>query len=180
MAKTGAWQRKEGKACTKCKSQLPIECFYTTGKKVDGSAKYNSWCKSCIKQKMASYHKVTWGPEELSKSAYRRSKSTRDYLSYLRSKAIQRGGSCISLDELELLWESQSGLCALSGWEMTTKLGSGVVATNCSIDRIDSQKGYESGNVQLVCRAVNVAKSDLSQGLFLSLCSSIVEKANGL
>lgn len=180
MAKTPAWTRKEGKNCTKCGECLPLTYFYTAGKKVDGSPKYNSWCKPCIKEKAASYHKRTWGPEALQLSAFKRSRSVRSYLAYLRGKALKRGGSCIGLDELVEIWNRQNGRCSLTGWELTMKLGSGVIPTNCSIDRIDSSKGYESGNVQLVCRAANVAKSNLAPDLFLQLCSAVTERLNGI
>ena len=53
------------------------------------------------------------------------------------------------------LWERQAGKCAVSGLEMTCILGD---IKSVSIDRIDSSKGYISGNVQLVCRWVNLAK----------------------
>ena len=62
---------------------------------------------------------------------------------------------------------------------MTMELGKGVVPTNCSIDRIDSSFGYEPGNVQLVCRAANVAKSNLSTSDFVNLCRAVVEISNG-
>jgi len=168
------------KNCTKCGEHLPLTSFYTSGKRVNGSPKYNSWCKPCVKTKMASYHKRTWGLDALQRSAFKRTQTVRSYLAYLRAKAVQRGGSCVSLDELVTLWERQHGYCALSGWQLTTKLGSGTVPTNCSIDRIDSTKGYELGNIQLVCRAANIAKSNLTPDMFLLLCSSIAEKANGI
>jgi hypothetical protein len=180
MEKSPAWTRAEGKNCTKCGECLPMTSFYTTGKKADGSPKYNSWCKACVKTKMASYHKKTWGPDALQRSAFKRTQTVRSYLAYLRAKAVRRGGNCITLDELVALWDRQIGRCALSGWQLTTKLGSGNVPTNCSIDRIDPSQGYVLGNVQLVCRAVNVAKSDLAPDMFLLLCSAITEKANGV
>ncbi len=180
MAKSPAWTRKEGKSCTKCLGSFPLSNFYTAGKKVDGTAKYNSWCKSCIKQKAASYHKETWGPDRLQRTAFKRSETTRSYLSYLRGKAVKRGGSCAALDDLVEIWDRQGGRCALSGWELTKKLGSGTVYTNCSIDRIDSSRGYEKENIQLVCRAINVAKSDLTPEAFLLLCGAVTEKANEL
>jgi hypothetical protein len=62
---------------------------------------------------------------------------------------------------------------------MTMELANGVVSTNCSLDRIDSGHGYVVGNVQLVCRAANVAKSDLSTADFLKMCRAVVEKGNG-
>jgi len=164
------------KPCTKCGQTLALDRFYTTGKKVTGAPKYNSWCKGCVSEKQASYHKRTWGPEQLQRSAFKRTKSVRSFLSYLRGKAAQRGkGDVLSVDALELLWHTQGGKCALTGWYMTMELGRGTVPTNCSLDRIDSSQGYEVGNVQLVCRAANVAKSDLSTNDFVALCRSVVE-----
>lgn len=167
---------KSLKLCTKCAGALPLSQFYTTGKKVSGEPKYNSWCKQCISAKQASYHKRTWGPERLQHSAFKRTKSVRSFLTYLRAKAVQRNkGEVISTDALELLWNTQGGKCALTGWDMTMELGQGSVPTNCSIDRINSSRGYEVGNVQLVCRVANVAKSNLSLGDFITLCRSVVE-----
>jgi hypothetical protein len=182
MAKSAPFTAPDGpyKLCTKCGGDLPIGEFYTVGKKVSGEPKYNSWCKSCVSEKQASYHKRTWGPERLQHSAFKRTKSVRSFLTYLRGKAVQRGkGEVISTDALELLWNTQSGKCALTGWDMTMELGRGTVPTNCSLDRIDSSRGYEVGNVQLVCRAANVAKSDLSLNDFVALCRSVMEVHHG-
>jgi hypothetical protein len=169
------------KNCTCCGAIKPLASFYTTGRSVDGSPKYNSWCKACISEKQASYHKRTWGEDRLKYTAFKRTKSVRSYLQYLRAKAVQRkkAGEVLSLDALELLWQTQQGLCALTGWPMTMELANGVVSTNCSLDRIDSGHGYVVGNVQLVCRAANVAKSDLSTADFLKMCRAVVEKGNG-
>ena len=171
----------EEKRCTQCGVMQCMSGFYTTGKCVDGRPKYNSWCKGCISEKQASYHKRTWGEEKLKYTAFKRTKSVRSYLQYLRSKAAQRkkGTDVISLDALELLWATQNGKCALTGWPMTMELANGVVPTNCSLDRIDSKGGYVVGNVQLVCRAANIAKHDLSEAEFVNLCRAVLERANG-
>jgi hypothetical protein len=182
MAKTPAWANVEQteKHCTNCGVTKALSSFYSTGKKVDGSPKYNSWCKKCISVKQASYHKRTWGEEKLKYTAFKRTKSVRSYLQYLRSKAVQRKkcSEVISLDALELLWQMQNGQCALTGWPMTMELANGVVPTNCSLDRIDSSIGYVVGNVQLVCRAANVAKHDLLPKDFIQLCKAVLEKNN--
>jgi hypothetical protein len=164
------------KPCTKCGSVLPLSGFYTTGKKRDGSPKYNSWCRDCSRLKMASYHQQTWGPERLQFSAHKRTQSVRAFMSYLLAKARRRRDCQITADDLEAIWASQGGRCALTGWEMTMRLGEGQVPTNASIDRIDSRLGYSAENVQLVCRAANVAKSDLPQQEFVRLCAAVVEK----
>ena len=176
MAKTAVHEKR----CTHCGVMQMLSSFYTTGKLVDGSPKYNSWCKACISAKQSSYHKRTWGEDKLKYTAFKRTKSVRSYLQYLRAKAVQRRKTAeiISLDALELLWQMQNGVCALTGWPMTMELANGVVPTNCSIDRIDSAQGYVVGNVQLVCRAANVAKNNLSADEFVKLCTAVVECSN--
>lgn len=47
--------------------------------------------------------------------------------------------------------------------------------TNLSIDRIDPSKGYEIGNIQLVCAIVNIMKSTLSISELQWWCKRIVE-----
>lgn len=165
-----------GRICSKCGCDKPLASFYTSGKKVDGSTKYASWCSSCVKTKMASYHKRTWGKEKLHYTAFKRTKDYKSYLSYLLSKAKRRGECSIDLSYLCSLWESQAGKCAITGWQMTMRLADGVVSTNASIDRIDSSIGYKEGNIQLVCRCANVAKHDLTMDEFVMLCRSVITR----
>jgi hypothetical protein len=166
------------KPCSKCKNTFDISNFYTTGKLKNGMPKYQSWCKNCIKIKMMSYHKRTWGNDKLQFTAFKRTKNLRSYLFYLLSKAKRRGKCKIDINYLENLWESQQGLCAISKIEMTKILGQGKINTNISIDRIDSDKGYVIGNVQLVCRVINQAKNNLKQIDFINLCKKVAEANN--
>ena len=169
------------KSCTHCEENKLLSEFYTVGKLKSGLPKYNSWCKVCISNKQSSYHKRVWGVAKLQYTAFKRTKTARSYLQYLRSKASQRrkNEEIISLDALELLWVSQNGTCAITGWPMTMELAKGVVHTNCSIDRINSSYGYTINNVQLVCRIANIAKNALSKNDFLALCKAVVENCRG-
>ena len=96
----------------------------------------------------------------------------------LRDRAI-RNGLVVDFDKeyLRELWITQNQRCAISGVEMTTVFFSGRVPSNMSVDRIDSEKGYIRGNVQLVCMAVNQMKSDLSNEELLFFCNKIVENS---
>jgi hypothetical protein len=58
---------------------------------------------------------------------------------------------------------------------MTYLAGNGRVATNISIDRIDSSAGYVRGNVQFVCDVVNRMKQDLPQNEFFVWCRRVLE-----
>ena len=168
--------RSDGtKPCTKCGSVLPLSGFYTAGKKRDGSPKHNSWCRGCVRLKAASYHLRTWGADRLQFSAHKRTQSVRAFMLYLLSKARKRRECQITASNLEEIWRSQGGLCALTGWKMTMQLGCGKVATNASIDRIDSRLGYSAENVQLVCVVANIAKNNLAQQEFIRLCAAVME-----
>lgn len=101
------------------------------------------------------------------------SSSARHFIGRLLNKKSR--GRHLNLDYVMGLYDAQQGLCALSGVPMTHVAGQGRIATNISIDRIDSNKGYEEGNIQLVCCAVNIAKSSWSQDEFIELCRKIVD-----
>jgi len=80
----------------------------------------------------------------------------------------------------EYLWElflKQNKCCVMTG----RPLKFGFLKFNkknrelgtASLDRIDSKKGYEEGNVQWVHKDVNVAKQDLLDEDFITLCGEI-------
>jgi hypothetical protein len=61
---------------------------------------------------------------------------------------------------------------------MTYEQSGGRCSSNISIDRIDSEKGYEPENVQLVCSVVNTMKMQYSEEELIAWCRAIVEKAD--
>ena len=75
----------------------------------------------------------------------------------------------ISWTYIEKLYKKQGGKCALTGKPIGYGRGDAL-----SIDRIDCKKGYEIGNIQLVCKEVNYAKHTLSQDAFIKLCKDVV------
>ena len=174
MAKTAAWQRSEGKICSSCLTLKSIDGFYRNGFRVNGLPKFNSWCKECRLEKVKTkYREDTQYAKSIIKV---RSKSPRSYLSYLLSKAKQRKKEVeINLDYLENLWNEQNGKCALTNDYMTYSVGD---INSVSIDRIDSSKGYIEGNVQLVKKKVNIAKSDMTTEEFFNMCKKVYE--NGI
>lgn len=65
----------------------------------------------------------------------------------------------LTLEYLKGVWDYQNGYCAISGLKMEMDI-TRESPSKASLDRIDSSKGYVSGNVQWVCLFVNYAKSD--------------------
>jgi hypothetical protein len=79
----------------------------------------------------------------------------------------------IDFDCLWDLWEQQGGLCALSQLPMMHQFNN---LCSISVDRIDSEQGYIEGNVQLVCKWVNLAKQRHSNEEFLGLLDTYYER----
>lgn len=76
---------------------------------------------------------------------------------------------------LDLL-EEQGYCCALTGIPLTCQLEVGVdFKTNASVDRIEAGGPYIKNNVQLVCKAVNKFRGNLSVGEFKWWCKKVVE-----
>jgi|TARA_R110000744_G_scaffold173197_1_gene291983 hypothetical protein len=88
-----------------------------------------------------------------------------------RSRLIPKKGKCLTLPYLKGLWEKQNGTCPYTGIKLKlfthskAKYGGSGMKTDiryASLDRIDSSKPYERGNVQFVAWPINYAKSDMS------------------
>lgn len=73
-------------------------------------------------------------------------------------------------DYLWSLWQKQLGLCALSKLPMTHRFND---LCSISVDRVDSNFGYIPGNVQLVCKWVNLAKGVHSNDEFLDILNKL-------
>lgn len=73
------------------------------------------------------------------------------------------------------VFESQRGRCALTGLHIS--VGSKPGADNtASLDRIDSSKGYELGNVQWVHKDVNIMKNRFDLSYFKRMCVLVAQR----
>lgn len=83
--------------------------------------------------------------------------------------------TCVTYEFIRQLWDKQGALCAITGRPMShSRMGGSQMAYNVSIDRIDSDKGYEDGNVQLVCNAVNNMKAKMDMPSLEFWCRAIL------
>lgn len=76
----------------------------------------------------------------------------------------------INVSSINKLLEEQNYLCIYSGKKLEWNYNDNY---KCSIDRINSNKGYISSNIQLVGRVINQAKSNLSHIEFINLIKSV-------
>ena len=82
----------------------------------------------------------------------------------------------ITPDYVWSIYEEQDMKCRLSGVKIDFSLDVRDPSYP-SMDRIDNERGYEVGNIQLVTKTINYMKRTLSQDEFISLCTRVHRKA---
>ena len=99
------------------------------------------------------------------------------YFCSLVSGAKRRGLEFnITIEDLWNLFTKQKGKCLLSGIDIRFyKTGEKYTAQTASVDRIDSEYGYNINNIRWVHKTVNNMKWELSDDEFLSFCQSIIK-----
>jgi len=148
------------KSCSKCNNRFPVVNFYKHNQTQDG---WHSWCKSCCKA----------GNKRSAEKKY----STFDgrIRTFLQTCAVsakkRQQEFSLTAQILRNAWESQHGLCAYTGIEMTTQPN---MPHSVSVERVDNDIGYTKENTVLVCKAINAMKSDLDAKLFYDMCKSVV------
>lgn len=70
----------------------------------------------------------------------------------------------------------QNHKCNLSGIEI--QVSNTPIYNTASIDRIDSSKGYEEGNIQWVHKNINFMKRTYSQDYFIDMCKKVADNNN--
>lgn len=153
--------------CSSCNLYLPANKF-CNNKSLTYRDGVNSICKECQRVKENSYRK-NLKPED----------SLRLKLKHCLSSAKSRAKYSkldfnLTEDYIKYLWDTQKGLCAISGIPMISNYGTGVIETNASIDRIDSSRGYVIGNVQLTCWAINRMKGPMNLEQLLYFCKNVI------
>lgn len=144
------------KTCPSC----GINQTYSDKRALTKAIRLNRLCISCcqVKSNLGGKHKnvlLSWYKKKEKKAAER---------------GIRWG---ITPRYLQTVYERQGGRCALTGIEIhfhNTK-GEGTL----SIDRINSDKGYIYGNIQLVDKRVNFMKWSLSQEVFIAMCKKVAK-----
>mgnify|MGYP000476351523 CR=1 FL=1 len=153
------------KKCCCCKKEKTIDCFRLYKKRIniDTAPRYQATCIDCDKEK--------------SKNRYRSTVKAR--LGYLLASAKSRTKNTnmefdIDLDFLCNLYKKQQGLCFYSKRKMLLEIGKWAI----SIDRRDSNKGYNKDNIVLVCWFVNNMKNNIQEIEFINICTEIVNNVN--
>ena len=82
----------------------------------------------------------------------------------IKSANIKKMKCNLTKEFLISLWESQKGKCSYTGITLHLPTYKHEKSPRkASLDRIDSSKGYEQGNVEYVCVFVNLGKNGYSR-----------------
>ena len=150
--------------CRTCKKEISLEKFCKRN-----DTNYNQWeteCNDCKK------------PRKRNEEYKRNINGSLEYkLSLLIDNTKQRSKKRnkqnlinINVDYLKEIYQKQNGICYYSGKKMSFITNS---REKISIDRIDSNKWYEKGNVVLCCWTANNLKQDLTMEEFKDWIKSI-------
>lgn len=170
--------KNNSQVCLKCKKTKTLNDFYKNGCFSDGLPKYRATCKSCVLLASSKTHKQTYKDKIIKKHS-----SYKNYISTLLNHSSKRKKDFnMDIQYLIDVYESQNGMCNISGVKMTYDYGK--KATNISIDRINNNIGYIKGNIQLTCYIANIMKNTFSITDFMDFCDKIVNynknKNNGI
>jgi hypothetical protein len=98
------------------------------------------------------------------------------YFSQIKRKAKERGIAFgVSIEYIWELFLKQEGECALTGIELQFP-NKNKQRYTASLDRINSDKGYEKGNIQWILGDINWMKNNFSQDYFIEICHLVSKK----
>lgn len=95
------------------------------------------------------------------------------YNKFKRSAARRSIEWCLTIEDLDDLYDRQRGLCAMSEQEISWDHGKNGKRGNASLDRIDSARGYTTDNVQLITKSLNIAKQSFKYEDFVGMCIAV-------
>ncbi len=134
------------------KWECKCDCGNTTFASTANLNCSQQWHCGCVKRPSGENHSHWTGFGEIS-GAY--------WGNVIRGAKIREISFGITIEYANQILLDQKGICAVSGVPISRE------AKTASLDRIDSSKGYEVGNVQWLHNEVNVMKLDLSMSEFL-------------
>ena len=115
---------------------------------------------------------------DINKVNKRYQRTNNDWKAYFKHLLSKKLESSLTPDQLIHMIADQNYRCALSGVELTCiHIRGKVIQTNASIDRSDAGKEYNYNNIQIVCRAVNSFRGDMTINEFINWCTKVANNA---
>jgi hypothetical protein len=172
--------------CVTCKTSKPLNLFPVRGNKTNyrtlgrSLSTHDERCNACKAEYAREFRKRNPGYRGTGKiknvpvEDRLLASAISDRLQHARVRTKQLGHPALDVDReyLYQLFKEQDGRCALSG--VVLKVEKRAV-TCLSLDQKVPSLGYVRGNVQWVAWAVNRAKGDMNQDMFIDMCDKVLE-----
>ena len=144
--------------CCKC----GFERIFLTSNLYGNGFKKATLCRKCYKQSIELHNRIEYVPN-------------RFWYKLLNVANRRKIEVSITKKYIFNIYKKQNKKCSLTGEKLYfTKLKSNYHRyTTASLDRIDSSKGYIKGNVQWVCKKINMMKQQYSQKEFIEMCKKV-------
>lgn len=155
------YQKNGTRYCPRCNIVKSIDEFHSNTK---------GMCKSCKNTKGKTYFQNTMNKFYSSIEGVLHKKLQNIKLK-IHTRSFPRDIT-ITIPYLVDMYNHQNGKCYYSGLDMTLDRSD---LYTVSIDRIDSSKGYEIGNVVLCCSTFNMMKLRHSPEKFIELCKAVAD-----
>lgn len=189
--KAAALMKSGFKKCPKCQTVKPLTEYHQGNASRWGKHGIASRCKECASNDNRQYRRSHQDRLEEYNKKYReraeiaarrfatRTKRSANSPKYVMQITLRHGLNRkptefpATIHDLMQKFEAQNGCCAVTGIKLTWAQGK-VLATSISLDRIDPNGGYSSGNIRLVCQAVNAFRGRMSDDEMLVFAKAIV------
>lgn len=149
------------KACPSCNNPQS----YLRKNYAEESLRLGKLCKGCSNKQVSNCHRGWHRGIRVS------------WFNQFKASAETRGLDWqLTMDDVADIYEEQNMLCALTDESIVFPEVGHPQKAIVSIDRIDSAKGYDRDNIQLVTRQVNMMKQSYSQELFIETCLKVAKK----
>jgi len=154
---TDIYKNNFGKWCSIC-SGCNVEQAYTRKDHAKQSSVADWQCKKCVQSLKKFSNNQHIGAME------------RYYNRFEKSAFNRQIDWKLSLEHISEIFD---GFCSLTKW----KISLSYTDATASLDRIDSGRGYETGNVRWVHKMVNMCKNKYSETDFINMCLAIASNA---
>lgn len=155
---------------------VPLQAVSSTKVKT-----YKYICIVCKKKGVAFTHNRRFCSSQcknIVKTQKRYEREDHDWYRYFRHLLSKKQNSTLTAEQLIGKIAEQDYKCALSGVELTCSHARGnIIQTNASIDRINAGEEYNYDNVQIVCRAINSFRGNLTIDEFKFWCKEVAKNA---
>lgn len=170
-------------------SNIELKCSNCGTSFLRRKAEYNrsyrkgrkAYCSRKCQGKHCSYNNLPKDSHNKYKLTIRVLDEYSQFRSFMKTCKQRNKEVSITLQDLKNQWEKQNGVCPYTGWKLKTSISERhrdsipMTPDKASLDRIDSSKGYEVGNIEFVSLMAQFAKNSWNREDVINFGKAIYE-----